>query len=196
MSTRTSSCRTRTSARLATAVLAAGLALPAAAQADPCAPLVNDLVAWVNAYPGNTVAFKWAMNYQANGRWTVNYGTGSLGKGKIIYLPSSGGGRPPFTTSLNIRFPALSGEATRTFSDRTFCRNQPGPNQFCTLDQNFDVRQAEKVALDIFSDGGVMVARQYGPTAAVCHGTKFLTINYWDGFDSFTFQKQTLPIIK
>ncbi|WP_159711801.1 hypothetical protein, partial [Geminicoccus flavidas] len=86
--------------------------------------------------------------------------------------------------------------ATRTFSDRSFCREQPLPNQFCTQMQNFDVRQPEKVALDLFSDGSVLVANRYGPTAAVCHGTKFLTINYWDGFDSFTFQKQSLPIIK
>ncbi|WP_159711799.1 hypothetical protein, partial [Geminicoccus flavidas] len=107
MSTRPSSCRTRTPARLAAAVLAAALALPAAAQADPCGPLMNDLVAWVNARPGNTVAFNWAMNYQANGRWTVNYGTGSLGKGRMVVMPGSV--RPPFGPSINLRFSSLSG---------------------------------------------------------------------------------------
>lgn len=196
MSTLPSSCRTRTPTRLAAAVLAAGLALPGAAKADPCAPLMNDLVAWVNANPGNSVTFNWAMNYQANGRWTVNYGTGLLGKGRVVVMP--GGSSNPLLGGPRLRFAALSGDAKRTFSDRSFCRQQPAPGQFvfCGEMQNFDVRQSEKVALDLFSDGSVMVASRYGPIAAVCHGTKFLTINYWDGFDSFTFQKQSPLVLK
>jgi hypothetical protein len=178
------------------ALLAAGTAAtaawPTSASADPCAPLISDLVNWVNARPGNTVAFHWAMNYQANRRWTVNYGDGELGKGKAF--ATGGIGRPPFGTVPRLHFPSLSGSAKRTFSDVSYCRD-PVPGTFCGVFQNFDIKRPETVALDIFSDGGVMVARQYGPTAATCYGTKFLTINYWDGFDSFTFVKQSAPII-
>jgi hypothetical protein len=149
------------------------------AKADPCDPLVSDLRAWLDADPRNTVEFKWATNYQAHDHWTVNYGYGMLTKGQ------------PFAS----HNPLLSGTATRLFSEAQYCPDPVSGGFGCrTPDQPFDAKRSENVLIDIFSDGGVMTARQFGPNpGSVCYGTKFLTLNYGDGFDSFSFSKYSGP---
>jgi hypothetical protein len=135
-----------------------GIATPMA-KAEPCGPLVSQLRTTLNINPAVKLYFHWAQNYNANGHWTVNFGNGQLGKGASFVLNNV------FYT------PALSGYAILESSETSFDR-------------------PETVLVDILKDGRFITHRRYGPTpwSAVCYSGKFLTLDYWDGFDSFSFK--------
>jgi hypothetical protein len=45
----------------------------------------------------------------------------------------------------------------------------------------------EYIYVEVYGDGSVRFNSIHGPYAAQCYGEKFLTVNTWDSFETFTF---------